>query len=901
VSDREEEGTGASGTDESPVPAVVTVFSNKYSMAYPAKPGESPGIGTRMLLGAALSSVFPTDAHTSQYASYAEPFRLKHESVPERRPTVTSIFFDVDDPLAHAEGRPSSAKWWEDEKSKVELLRNVHPDVYVYRTRGGYRIVTRLPEPFVIASHDDGDAWKARYLRWAVYLYRRFEILADPACADWQHLFRLPHATRNGGPPEDLEVIGDPEHVGPLEPDSDIDDDIIAADALGELDDRWHGVAEIVRGKRKTEAPRSDALAPGPATLVALQELDVAIKKMRAGDGRHNAALHFSGQCRDAGVPREVAAGLLATLETVARSLPREASDPLPRGNFARALHDAYARAPRERSARAKNAAREWSAPTDADAARPFILVAGGELPRIVDEAEAALLRDADHPVHSRGAQLVALLHREQTGEESGILREAGTPQIRLIQKPNLIERLTRAAHFQKYFGKALIDINAPTNVAAALAARGEWSFPELVGVAEAPRLRRDGTILDREGYDRSTGIYYAPNADFGLIPSAPTEADTRLAVAELLETVVDFPFAGDDHRSAWLASLLTPFARPAIDGPTPLFLIDKNTHGTGGSLLADTVGLIVSGHDMPRAVHPQDDEEMRKRITAVALSGDGLLLFDNVADILGTPALNAALTGTTWKDRILGVSEQTPVLPLVTTWFASANNCSVERDTTRRVLLIRLDSKDERPDLREGFKHPDLKAWIRSNRPRLVRAALTILRAWFAAGRPETKLPSWGSYEAWSLVRHALVYAGQPDPARTRTGFVEDVDFERTALFALFDGLAALDVMGKGVTANEVHQQLEDHPNTLRSLLEAVLELCPSRDGRTVLPSTKTLGMKFHHLRHRVVGDRMLARGPEDGHVVRWKVVKAGTTGTTGTTSPQSDNEGGLNGGCGG
>ena len=87
----------------------------------------------------------------------------------------------------------------------------------------------------------------------------------------------------------------------------------------------------------------------------------------------------------------------------------------------------------------------------------------------------------------------------------------------------------------------------------------------------------------------------------------------------------VDFPFAKPEHRAAWLAFVLTPLARHAFSGPSPLFLIDANTRGSGKSLLADVGGILATGTTLARMSNPRDDEECRKRITALALAGDSM------------------------------------------------------------------------------------------------------------------------------------------------------------------------------------------------------------------------------------------------------------------------------------
>jgi hypothetical protein len=100
----------------------------------------------------------------------------------------------------------------------------------------------------------------------------------------------------------------------------------------------------------------------------------------------------------------------------------------------------------------------------------------------------------------------------------------------------------------------------------------------------------------------------------------------------------------------------------------------------------------------MARTTAPRDDDEFRKRITALAVAGDPLILIDNVAGMLGGPSLDAALTGTWWSDRMLGYTQMVRVRMLAS-WWATGNNLVVVADTARRILPIRLDSKEENPE----------------------------------------------------------------------------------------------------------------------------------------------------------------------------------------------------------
>src|SRR5262249_40599676 len=114
--------------------------------------------------------------------------------------------------------------------------------------------------------------------------------------------------------------------------------------------------------------------------------------------------------------------------------------------------------------------------------------------------------------------------------------------------------------------------------------------------------------------------------------------------------------------------------------------------------------------------------------------------------------------------------------------------------DTARRTLHIRLESPLENPEDRADFLHGDLLSWVRSERPRLVAAALTILRAYVVAGKPDMKCKVWGSFEGWSrLVAHACVWVGLEDPQSTRAELESTSDSRKAALVSLMSGWARL------------------------------------------------------------------------------------------------------------
>lgn len=305
------------------------------------------------------------------------------------------------------------------------------------------------------------------------------------------------------------------------------------------------------------------------------------------------------------------------------------------------------------------------------------------------------------------------------------------------------------------------IDEDAPSSVSRAILAKHDGrGFKRLVAVITAPTLRLDGSVLDVPGHDEISGlVYYSEDLDPPRVPAAPTPQDALQALRFLWRPFSKFPLVDDVARGVVLHGLLTAALRASL--PTaPGIALDAPAAGTGKTLLARCIGILATGQE-PAVLPPADtDDETRKRLFAALRDGARVLLWDNVREPLGCAALDSFLTAETFADRVLGASE-TVALPNRAMFIATGNNLRLTGDTCRRVFLARLDAQTETPYARDFAFDPAQRLTV--DRSRYVVAALTIIRAYIAAGRPKMGRGRTASFESWDdLVRQPLCWLAE-------------------------------------------------------------------------------------------------------------------------------------------
>lgn len=268
--------------------------------------------------------------------------------------------------------------------------------------------------------------------------------------------------------------------------------------------------------------------------------------------------------------------------------------------------------------------------------------------------------------------------------------------------------------------------------------------------------------------------------------------------------------------------------------------------------------------------------EEFEKRLGAVLLAADPIIAIDNCERPLGGELLCQCLTQSTVKPRILGQS-QAPETSTGSFITATGNNLVLAGDLTRRALLCRIDPKVERPEDRAFDRNP--VAYAKANRPALVVAALTLLRAYHLAGRPGRPAPL-GSFEAWSdLVRSALMWIGCADPVITMAA-VRESDPKIAQLRMVMSAWREA-FQGEGVTVSSVVKKAieqrggydgREREFVNEDLREAIMMVA----GRSGMISSRSLGKWLSEHKGRIVGGMRFEQFGERHGVAVWALVGA-------------------------
>jgi hypothetical protein len=329
--------------------------------------------------------------------------------------------------------------------------------------------------------------------------------------------------------------------------------------------------------------------------------------------------------------------------------------------------------------------------------------------------------------------------------------------------------------------------------------------FHALDRIVRVPVFAADGSLRTEKGYHPELQCYLDPRMEFRPVPDVITEEHLDEACSWLFEAIRDFSFSdafdGNDElpiridgdndqqghpmpnlargvssRTHTYAAIMQGFMRNCINGPTPIYAIDKPVAGEGAGFLTDVISYILEGGKPFAGTMQKNIDEFKKEIVATLLSSTNIAFYDNVDFHIDNPVLAAALTAGNFRGRILGLSQNADV-PIRLLWIIAGKNLSMTAELMRRVVPIKLDSAMEHPERDRPpswYKHR-LHDFLTDNRDKLVWACHVIGKNWFQKGCPKGKasLESFNDYAA--VMGGVLEAAGLPGFLGNRDRYLGD------------------------------------------------------------------------------------------------------------------------------
>jgi putative DNA primase/helicase len=501
---------------------------------------------------------------------------------------------------------------------------------------------------------------------------------------------------------------------------------------------------------------------------------------------------------------------------------------------------------------------------------RPIVSLDPGRLAWTVDAVEQVLLRDYKRWGLYQRADILCRVAIAELRDNEKVSRPKGAIILRPATPAMIQDICNRAIDFRKVKEGESLESSKPVNCPASIAntymsRSGLWRLPYLTGVITAPVLRPDGSVLTKSGYDESTDLLLHSAVDWPALPPH-SEATIGDAVRCLLSPFAEFPFVTEADRSVIISGILTGLQRRLLTS-APAHGMDATAQGSGKSLLADAISLIVTGRPAASVTYNRNDEEFRKKLFSVLLAGDPILSIDNVTSSISNDAFASILTLTEYKDRLL-CTNQYAAVPTNALFLITGNNLNFSGDMPSRVIVSRINPNVERPEERT-FTIENLRSHILEHRAELVTAALTILQGYFLAGRPSQNLKPFGRFEEWSdEIRSAIVWAGLTDPCLTREKIINS-DPERDATIALYT--AWHEALGEAaVTVADLIRTAKENNS---ALLDALLEIAADRNNSASVGSHR-LARWMRGKLDRVVGEFVLSeKGVAHGGAKTYKL----------------------------
>ena len=303
-----------------------------------------------------------------------------------------------------------------------------------------------------------------------------------------------------------------------------------------------------------------------------------------------------------------------------------------------------------------------------------------------------------------------------------------------------------------------------PTELARRAVKSRLHSLRTLRGMAYAPIMRGDGTIIGDPEYDDETALWIVAGLPNLNIPAVPTKQDATAAYDILKELVSEHPFETDADRVASVGQIMTAALRPSMQN-APLLVADAAYPRTGKDFLLITCALVGTGYKPTVAGMGDTADEQKKRIGWVLLHGAPFIVMGNINGRLTSAELAQYLTDGGVATRNYGTTGGAKWAPNGNVLGASGNNITLGGDLNERDCASRQDAGMEFPGHRKFKRSPHDD--VRNDRARYLGAALTIAR-WVVRGTDYTApdISNFNGFDDFNrLIRAPLFVLTGTDP----------------------------------------------------------------------------------------------------------------------------------------
>ena len=281
----------------------------------------------------------------------------------------------------------------------------------------------------------------------------------------------------------------------------------------------------------------------------------------------------------------------------------------------------------------------------------------------------------------------------------------------------------------------------------------------------------KHGPVLLNKGYNADYSIYVTNGKDVKI-----EKWDINKSKNYIDELTKECSFTSPQAKSAWISSLLTGFLTEFFpDQLQPIFIATGNRPGCGKTYLGTMAILPISGtYDIMGL--PSSEQELKKTLDSVVLSGANQIFFDNAKGYLDSSSLESFITSNTWTFRALGGNKTYTCDCTNTMVFLTGNNLRYSADIKRRSINIDLFSRYAIEDVR--YEHSGTPGFILEQRSNILSACYGLLNNWIAKGRP-TATVSTASFAPWcNTIGAILEQSGYGTPLGDSTNVLAgDVD----------------------------------------------------------------------------------------------------------------------------